>query len=107
MLSLVGFVSSAAPVTSRVLKGADEADKTRTESKIKKNKVAQGQKSATTQTAAKVKKSGAKQYPIEHGKEASATSTKTDTWVKGQKQKANANAAAQEANKKANQSQEK
>lgn len=137
LLSAAGLVGSTAPLTAQVLKG-DEADKTKTESKIKLdknkqennavksqatvkgnktvspadaaskdaikfNKAQQGSKTSTEDRKDKWAKTGAVQYPIEHGKEASHTNTKSDATIKLTKNAAGKNAAQNDINKKADQ----
>jgi hypothetical protein len=95
LLSLAGFAGSGASGAAQVVKGS-EPDKTTTEGKIKSTKVQQENKAAAGQQSVKSKKSGAAQYPIEHGKEASQTNNKGNANIKMNKN-ASESRAPQEA----------
>jgi hypothetical protein len=84
LLSLAGFASSAEFAPGQVLKGSKEIAKTTSESTIKSQKNVKENHANAGQGAIKLKKNGAAQYPIEHGKEASLTSNKSDgRWKQG------------------------
>jgi hypothetical protein len=126
LLSAVGLAGSTASATAQVVKGADEADKTKTESKIKYDKNKKATTAAThdanhkdertnadaaSKDAAKMSKAHTETAASKHNsqiklkKGASETNAaQKETWVKGGKTAAGANASDSEANKKANQS---
>jgi hypothetical protein len=93
LLSLAGLAGTSASATAQVVKGSNEATKTTTESTKKISKNVQENHAGAAQVGAKRQKTGASQYPIEHGKEASHSNLKSDTYVKGQKNATEAHAA--------------
>jgi hypothetical protein len=101
LLSLAGFAGSNGSATAQVVKGTNATTTTKSESVVKTQKNVQENHAGAAQVGVKRQKTGASQYPIEHGKEASLNNHKTSTYVKGSKNTSESNAANGAANKKA------
>jgi hypothetical protein len=93
LLSLAGLAGTTTSATAQAVKGSNEATKTTTESTRKTNKTVLENHAGASQTATKIHKTGAAQYPIEHGKEASLTANKTNAKRKQSKNASEAHAA--------------
>jgi hypothetical protein len=91
LLSLVGLAGSAS--ATQVIKGSDEGTKIKTETTVKGGKNAKESRATAAYAAKKHRKNSSAQYPIEHGKEASLTTNKTDGSRKQLKNSSEINAA--------------
>jgi hypothetical protein len=94
LLSLAGFAGSTGSATAQAVKGSNATTTTKSESVVKTQKNVQENHAGAAQVGIRRQKTGASQYPIEHGKEASLTSNKTDAASKNHKKTFEGNAAA-------------